>query len=285
MNVDRSRQKISIEDLLRVKRAERPPAEFWVRFERELRAKQLAAIMEKHAWWHAFPRAFARVSRLHLPLGATAVLAVTVLTIREYRVSSMDRDLANIASAPVTGLNARAETTAPAESVPAPMVAVPPSTMEQQAQSVSPAEEPAVSTVSTGEIAQMINGLGASSQPDDAQRTSNPASRFIIAAALEKAQAADTETEILAPRGNFHGFEDRVLPARMPMTEPLAQLATPQFARVRARYLTTVLSTSYAPEPAAVSSRRLDRIRESQLHPDESSRIETRNGSLSIKLW
>ena len=36
---------VSLEDLLRLKRAERPAPEFWVQFERELRAKQLAALV------------------------------------------------------------------------------------------------------------------------------------------------------------------------------------------------------------------------------------------------
>lgn len=44
-------RKPTLEELLRVKRAERPPAEFWKRFEDELRAKQLAAIVAPHRWW------------------------------------------------------------------------------------------------------------------------------------------------------------------------------------------------------------------------------------------
>jgi hypothetical protein len=43
--------KPTLEELLRVKRAERPPAEFWKRFEDELRAKQLAAIVAPRRWW------------------------------------------------------------------------------------------------------------------------------------------------------------------------------------------------------------------------------------------
>ena len=42
MNQENKRP-VTLEDLLRLKRAERPAAEFWVRFDRELRAKQEAA--------------------------------------------------------------------------------------------------------------------------------------------------------------------------------------------------------------------------------------------------
>ena len=85
MKSDRPKS-VTLEDLLRLKRAERPPAEFWNQFERELRAKQLAALVVKRPWWRTLPaRAFAGFSRYHLPLGATAVLAITFLSVREYQ--------------------------------------------------------------------------------------------------------------------------------------------------------------------------------------------------------
>jgi hypothetical protein len=65
--------KITIEDLLRLKKVERPSADFWVTFERELRQKQLSALVEKRTSWRDIPRFFAR--RAYLPIGATAVLA------------------------------------------------------------------------------------------------------------------------------------------------------------------------------------------------------------------
>jgi len=39
--------RVTLEDLLCLKRAERPPPEFWSEFERELRQKQLAALVER----------------------------------------------------------------------------------------------------------------------------------------------------------------------------------------------------------------------------------------------
>lgn len=78
-----SKRPITVEDLLRLKRAERPPAEFWDEFNRELRAKQLAALVEKTPWWRALPRAFAGATRYALPVGATAVLAVTFFATRD----------------------------------------------------------------------------------------------------------------------------------------------------------------------------------------------------------
>jgi hypothetical protein len=76
------RRRITIEDLLHLKRAERPAPEFWVNFEHELRQKQLTALMKKRTWWQEMPQLFAR--RAYLPLSATAVLAFTLVTVKYY---------------------------------------------------------------------------------------------------------------------------------------------------------------------------------------------------------
>lgn len=84
-------EKPSLEELIRVKRAERPPAEFWKRFEEELRAKQLAAIVERRPWWQSLTvllsgrratlagfgaaAAVAAVAYLRLPSNQTLVVA------------------------------------------------------------------------------------------------------------------------------------------------------------------------------------------------------------------
>lgn len=85
MNDTPRKTTVTLEDLLRVKRAEQPPAEFWSHFEHGLRTKQLAAIVEPRPWWAPFIRIGARVSRFQLPVGATAILAITLFTLREYQ--------------------------------------------------------------------------------------------------------------------------------------------------------------------------------------------------------
>lgn len=79
--------KVTIEQLLRLKRAERPSPEFWTRFEQDLRAKQLAAIIEKRPWWISLrlPQAGRMLARFQVPVGAAAVLALSFVVVREYR--------------------------------------------------------------------------------------------------------------------------------------------------------------------------------------------------------
>jgi hypothetical protein len=74
--------KVTLEDLLRLKRAERPPAEFWTQFDRELQAKQLAALVGKKRWWHSTARTLTRFSAISL--GSTAALAFALMAAHQY---------------------------------------------------------------------------------------------------------------------------------------------------------------------------------------------------------
>lgn len=86
MKHDRTTPQVTVEDLFKLKRAERPDADFWLQFEHEMRTKQLAAIVEPRPWWAPFIRVSTRMARYQLPVGATAILALTFLTVREYRL-------------------------------------------------------------------------------------------------------------------------------------------------------------------------------------------------------
>jgi hypothetical protein len=84
------RSPLTLEDLLRLKRAERPSPEFWVRFESELRQKQLAALLERRSWWHTMPQ-FLSQRRAFMPLGASALLALTLVSIKIYSAGQLPR--------------------------------------------------------------------------------------------------------------------------------------------------------------------------------------------------
>ena len=86
--------KVAVEDLLRLKRAERPSPDFWNRFEQELRAKQLAAIVERRPWWISLgvPQVARYLLRFQVPVGAAAVLALSFVVVREYRSQASTRD-------------------------------------------------------------------------------------------------------------------------------------------------------------------------------------------------
>jgi len=95
----RPHSKVSLEDLLRLKRAERPAPEFWAEFDAQLRRKQLAAIVDKRPWWRRLSTA--SLARISIPVGATAVIAFTLVMVRE-RTQSVPGNAPITASAAVS---------------------------------------------------------------------------------------------------------------------------------------------------------------------------------------
>jgi hypothetical protein len=70
---------VTLEALLRLKRAERPSPEFWVQFDAELKRRQLAAAIEqRRPWWQFSPR----LLRFGLPVGAAAAVAFSFFATR-----------------------------------------------------------------------------------------------------------------------------------------------------------------------------------------------------------
>lgn len=89
--------KPSLEALLRVKRAERPDAGFWTEFERGMRQKQLAAIMEPKPWWLGL----SILGRKYAPLaGGLAAGAAAVLFAMLLQSRSVDTTSAVVGSVP-----------------------------------------------------------------------------------------------------------------------------------------------------------------------------------------
>lgn len=273
MKSDQKNQ-ITLEDLLRLKRAERPPAEFWPEFERELRAKQLAALVTRRPWWRTLPqRAFAGLARYHLPLGATAVLALTFISVREYQTAAPERSLVpNAGASSVAATSASAETEVAAVNSGAIVLSLP-ARGEFSAMS-APVDEIA-STEAVEERATEPQALAGNVSAMNAlvgvavgvERDESPSARSI----------AGNFTAVQTTEGQFNrslldnqrGFETRVMPARA--VDPLAQMTPPSQAR-RARYLGKALPASAATTaPAGRSSERLaNRISDDRLYDSVS---------------
>jgi len=111
MNQLDPKQPVSLEDLLHLKRAERPPESFWLEFESELRAKQLAAIVERGPWWSSWGQISRLLARQSLPIGATAVLALGLLSYHGYRTHSTSA----VVTVPVASVPASVSADNPAE--------------------------------------------------------------------------------------------------------------------------------------------------------------------------
>ncbi len=272
-----SKRPVTIEDLLRLKRSERPAAEFWATFDRELRAKQLAALVEKRPWWRNLnlSRALGGFARYQLPLGAAAILTIAYVATRETH-----NEIA--ASAPNKAVVAASEE---------PHAAIVSVAMVSTAPSL--ASEPASLAVATDDSAPAAGDLNADNLNSESAaapatvepvmlQADTPSARY-IAANLRAAQQA----EPLVARGllaQAHGFEARGLPAKATV-EPLAQMTTPASARI-AKLSSAMSFTSMVDK----STRTSDRIAHRLLNDGDdrlyetASRLKVGGDRLGLKL-
>lgn len=246
--------KPTLEELLRLKRAERPNADFWAGFERELRQKQLTALVEKRRWWHGLTTLTGR--RLYLPVGATAVVAFALVAVRFQ----------------TPGRVAQIENTAPRIEANDPAVEMLPVTVVSAPRTSSRYEEPVVVESSRPATVAQVESIPAAPVREEI----SPSARS-IAANLARLEQAEPEL-IQAVMGN------RLTAARV-QTAALndereietAAAATPRY-RLIARYAERALS----PQPAAPVREHVARRLGDDL-VDDVSRIGVGGNRVSLK--
>jgi hypothetical protein len=263
------RPQITIEDLLRLKRAERPSPEFWSRFEKELHQKQLAALVQRRSWWQNLPQLLSR--RAYLPVGATAVLAFTLISVR-YTTSGTTARLED----PI-------ETTAPAaRHVPLATVATPVAVAavparEVQAPSIDDRTAVAANTTLSEQLPEHAIHLAPWSAP---MQPDTPSARTIAAtiATLEQTQPelANVVMGGRVPSGNH--VEEAVS-----RTAELATVAA--VASKRGRLLAQFNDRHFTPEPQApeVLRERLARRMASEEINERFSRVDLQADRVLVK--
>ncbi|HVS51898.1 MAG TPA: hypothetical protein VHD62_06035 [Opitutaceae bacterium] len=276
--MNQEKRPITLEDILRLKRAERPPAAFWDQFDRDLRARQLTALLEKRPWWRsaAVSQAWSLWSRYHLPLGATAIFALTFVAMREYRptpeaVAPHSRASRVAIAAPhanssAAGLPALESSSAISDEQPTEIAG--------EAMVAEAVSAPAAATLAPGELSHLLTG-DARVTPSDV----TPSARH-IAANLAAAEAAGplVARRLLTPAT---GFEMRVLPARATTTEPLASMSSPAAMR-NSRLLSAMAFATEAPARSNENVAR--RLSDEQLYDSGAHRFGAKANSLTFKM-
>jgi hypothetical protein len=258
--------KVTLEDLLRLKRAERPPAEFWFQFDRELQAKQLAALVGKKRWWHSAARTLARFS--YLPLGATAALAFALMAAHQYL--SPVAEIAGSAKSPIPAAKIiRAVPPADVAVVSQPPAATPhDKSVSTAVASVLPASHPAA----IREIPTAITWL-----PDTLQSTdTTPLSEHSMSVSF-----ADERFASPNPASNLESMGE--VKARR-TADPLAQVSSPtetQHARLLAA-LTDVRMVSTVDPVVLMHQHLATRMGDDGL-ADDAGRFDANGTSMSVK--
>jgi hypothetical protein len=232
-------QKITVEDLIRLKRAERPPAEFWATFEAEIRAKQLSAIVSRRPWWSSFSRVFAVVNRHQLSFGSAAAVA---LAFAGYRYAGVHPEALSAPQAVSVKPAAMAAFT-PVAAAPKPAAArvMQASAPREEAEVVSEDAAPAPRPVVTA-TASHITPAPAAASADGSTRAP-----FADGIAITLADFRETPSDFAKPAvfGSDREFETSIAPAHQPLSEePLATMDPA--AERRARLLAPALGGSRA---------------------------------------
>jgi hypothetical protein len=297
MNPPENKRPVTVEDLLRFKRAERPSPEFWSKFEAQLRAKQLAAIVEKRPWWRTI--SVAGVMRHRVLLGSTALLAISFVSIREYRKASPRSQQPVETSSIVSGSHFPdgSSSSAPVQEA---AVALTPPAMQTATTSVDSGAASVVAAVSSREIAadQTVYAGGsveaatvantAVDAPQAAQwllamdRSDagglSPTARSI---ADNLAAAKEAHPELTNRFFGVSGFEKRSMPASRQTVDPLSQMRSPSELH-RERLLASAVPAS-ATNLARNSDRVIRRISDERLTEEAISRFDARGDRLLVK--
>jgi hypothetical protein len=230
-------RKITVEDLIRLKRAERPPAEFWATFESEIRAKQLSAIVSRRPWWSSFGRTFAVLNRHQLSIGSAAAIALAFAGYR-YVGTQGGPVLAPQMAAPKPAAAALAVVSAP----PAPVSSRAVQALAASEEAVSEDSAPAPRTVVTATASHITQAPAAAAAADGPTRAP-----FADGIAITLADFREPPSDYTKPAvfGSDREFETSIAPARQPLSEePLATMDPA--AERRARLLSPALGNARA---------------------------------------
>lgn len=280
-----SNKPVTIEDLLRLKRAERPAAEFWSQFDDALRAKQLAAIVERRPWWRIdFGGLAEGLSRLRVPVGIAAVGVLSFVTVQQFRAPTAVAPEATVNEADVAGVSdvtfsgdgvvvAKAAETNPLASAPDSVVA------DQIAgASLASASAPAASEVSryAGSL-ELVPGVAVANETGSLGASGFSSNfRSLRASGLAGLDSTGVATLDL---GTLRA------PSRAePVEEPLARVTSPMESR-RERLAALVapasMKSSRTPSPDRVRDRMISRLSEDELY-NSVSRLGVERGGLRV---
>jgi hypothetical protein len=262
--------KVILEDLLRLKRAERPAAEFWAQFDRELQAKQLAALVGKRSWWHSAAHKFTRVT--YLPLGAAAALAFAFMAVREYRspVAEVTQSIRLPAPAPkLVPAPAVVRIAAPAQP---PAVAVRQKAVSAAVATVLPADRSAAAPAAAPDVSAAITWLANAFQ---VTRASPMAEHSMFVTFADAHIANPRPDSSLASIGDVRTRRT---------ADPLAQISSPSETR-HARLIAALTDVHLVStvDPVALMHQRLATRMDDDGLADDAGRLGASGNSVSFK--
>ena len=226
---DREKRPVTVEDLLKIKRSERPRDDFWNGWQAQMRSRLNAARQEHRPWYKDFfHRLGIGIARQQMAVGTACMLALGFVLLHDSRPSFSPLP------GELPGAELRLSPVAKAVSLPAPVVA------EPQQRVALDRSQPAFSDArQTREASTAITQLERSEGPSPAA--------LAIAANLAAVEAVDPDLRPRYSFGDVFEVPERGTPERV----------------VRESRSDSLLGYSYAPSVATetnTQSRRQDRL-------------------------
>lgn len=258
-----SQRPVTVEDLLRLKRAERPPEAFWADFDRGLREKQLAALLPRRPWWQRWTeRGFWPAwGRLALPVGAAGLITGLFLVPRP-----------GGESAATLGVVARNVEPPPAAALVAPgtEVSVPDAPVAPHEVVPAAVASPVLAVAAAEAVA-----------PADPVRATAPALAAIDPFPVTWASAGGAEAAMaVSLLGGSRRIEPRAATPRA-VVEPLQQMVPPGERR-GARILTAMVSMAAVEGGPRATDRVASRLSEERLY-DQIERFGARGAGVNVR--
>lgn len=257
--------KPSLEEVIRIKRAERPPAEFWQRFEQELRAKQLAAIVAPRPWWRPLAGLLSGRRATVAGFGAVAaVAAVAYLRLPANQTMTVARDSTAAISSP-----ARAAT-----NVQAAVATVTAGPIVQVA-AVAP------QLASPGEISTADNSAKSEDQRREALGTTSVVNPVLVAVKFSEIQLPPPRSAMgLTVPVTALTFSSNVR-TDVGSSEPLAAISSPR-DQIVARFA-SVAEVAMLATPTLTSQRSKPTPRDADLRDRDLGRLLTQGNALGMR--
>jgi hypothetical protein len=275
MNHD-EKPKVSLEDLLRFKRAEVPTPEFWAGFDEQLRAKQLAALVRRPPWWRRIfdgPSLAEALRRVRLPFGATAILVLSVITLSDSRWTGERPESDDIAAPQVVEpveLGVAFQSGSPRE-----LVVI---------DTTSVAEQTGDAAAELGTIQESVGTEGLASAglfPGSFFASDASPSTRSIAANLMAAGEAEPEL-IRSFMGGATRASEKVRVTMRTTIDPLQQMTPPSEVRL-ARYRSPLVVASNSADTADRTGERVARRLSDERLYDQINRFGARGDRLQVR--
>jgi hypothetical protein len=287
-----------LEDLLRLKRAEKPDAAFWQDFERGMRQKQLAAIIEPRPWWLGLSLLSRKIGPVGMPISAAAAAMLALVVMRVSPVGGLTQAPATSSPEPVavaiTAPSVPAATASPMQS----SVFSAPGTLDAQPQTQVAAQEPQAASLELAAAAKPAPTKRAASLRANTGPTSPVEAANALAAAAAGTAVTKTSPDTATATPGLAEMKVQVLVSASPAIEPVTpDVATSSFALAadelqpdktglnprQARLLSSATGVTEGKSLADVREQVLHRLVDNEARYASISRVGVNADRLSLK--